>query len=376
MGLKMKVPLSGPDITQKEIDAVMDVMRSGILSIGPKLEEFEHKIAEYIGVKHAVGVNSGTSGLHLLVRSMEISDDDEVITTPFSFISSSNCILFERAKPVFVDIDPLTLNMDIDRIEDKISERTKAILAVDVFGQPMDIAKVRTITDKYGLKLIEDSCEALGSEYNGVKAGSRADAAVFAFYPNKQMTTAEGGMIVTDDDDIAALCRSMRSQGRPITGLWLEHERLGYNYRLSELHAALGCVQIGRIEEIIDKRNRVAQRYNNMLKDIDGVTLPYISPDVNKMSWFIYFVRLDKRIDRNAVMQYLLDNGIGCRPYFTPIHLQPYFRDMFGYKEGDFPLTEGVAESTVALPFFNNLSDEQMDYTVYNLKRAIERFGR
>jgi perosamine synthetase len=376
MGLKMKVPLSGPDITQKEIDAVMDVMRSGILSIGPKLEEFEHKIAEYIGVKHAVGVNSGTSGLHLLVRSMEISDDDEVITTPFSFISSSNCILFERAKPVFVDIDPLTLNMDIDRIEDKISERTKAILAVDVFGQPMDIAKVRTITDKYGLKLIEDSCEALGSEYNGVKAGSRADAAVFAFYPNKQMTTAEGGMIVTDDDDIAALCRSMRSQGRPITGLWLEHERLGYNYRLSELHAALGCVQIGRIEEIIDKRNRVAQRYNNMLKDIEGVTLPYISPDVNKMSWFIYVVRLDKRIDRNAVMQYLLDNGIGCRPYFTPIHLQPYFRDMFGYKEGDFPITEGVAESTVALPFFNNLSDEQMDYTVYNLKRAIERFGR
>nr|WP_291953893.1 DegT/DnrJ/EryC1/StrS family aminotransferase [Mahella sp.] len=376
MELKMEVPLSGPDITQKEIDAVVDVMRSGILSIGPKLEEFEHKIAEYIGVKHAIGVNSGTSGLHLLVRSMGISDDDEVITTPFSFISSSNCILFERAKPIFVDIDSLTLNMDIDRIEDKITQRTKAILAVDVFGHPMDIARVRTIADKHGLKLIEDSCEALGSEYNGAKAGSRADAAVFAFYPNKQMTTAEGGMIVTDDDDIAALCRSMRSQGRPITGLWLEHERLGYNYRLSELHAALGCVQIGRIEEIIDKRNRVAQRYNNMLKDIDGITLPYISPDVNKMSWFIYVVRLDKRIDRNAVMQYLLDNGIGCRPYFTPIHLQPYFRDMFGYKEGDFPITEGVAESTIALPFFNNLSDEQMDYTVYNLKRAIERFGR
>ncbi|MDK2902399.1 MAG: perosamine synthetase [Clostridiales bacterium] len=372
----MEVPLSGPDITQKEIDAVVDVMHSGILSIGPRLEEFEHKIAEYIGVKHAVGVNSGTSGLHLLVRSMGISDDDEVITTPFSFISSSNCILFERAKPVFVDIDPLTLNMDIDRIEDKITQRTKAILAVDVFGHPMDIARVRTIADKHGLKLIEDSCEALGSEYNGAKAGSKADAAVFAFYPNKQMTTAEGGMIVTDDDDIAALCRSMRSQGRPITGLWLEHERLGYNYRLSELHAALGCVQIGRIEEIIDKRNRVAQRYNNMLKDIDGITLPYISPDVNKMSWFIYVVRLDKRIDRNAVMQHLLDNGIGCRPYFTPIHLQPYFRDMFGYKEGDFPITESVAESTIALPFFNNLSDEQMDYTVYNLKRAIERFGR
>jgi perosamine synthetase len=376
MKLKMEVPLSGPDITQKEIDAVVDVMHSGILSIGPRLEEFEHKIAEYIGVKHAVGVNSGTSGLHLLVRSMDISDDDEVITTPFSFISSSNCILFERAKPVFVDIDPLTLNMDIDRIEDKITQRTKAILAVDVFGHPMDIARVRTIADKHGLKLIEDSCEALGSEYNGAKAGSKADAAVFAFYPNKQMTTAEGGMIVTDDDDIAALCRSMRSQGRPITGLWLEHERLGYNYRLSELHAALGCVQIGRIEEIIDKRNRVAQRYNNMLKDIDGITLPYISPDVNKMSWFIYVVRLDKRIDRNAVMQHLLDNGIGCRPYFTPIHLQPYFRDMFGYKEGDFPITESVAESTIALPFFNNLSDEQMDYTVYNLKRAIERFGR
>lgn len=372
----MNVPLSGPDITQKEIDAVTEVLRSGILSIGPKLEEFEQKIADYAGVKHAVGVNSGTSGLHLLVRSMGISDGDEVITTPFSFISSSNCILFERANPVFVDIEPHTLNMNIDLIEDKITDKTKAILAVDVFGQPVDIMRIKDIADRHGLKLIEDSCEALGSEYKGIKAGSKADAAVFAFYPNKQITTAEGGMIVTNDDYTAALCRSMRSQGRPITGLWLEHERLGYNYRLSELHAALGCVQMERVEEIIAKRAKVAQRYNVLLKDVDGLTVPYISPDVNKMSWFIYVIRLDKHIDRNAVMQYLLDNGIGCRPYFTPIHLQPYFRDMYGYKEGDFPITEAVAESTIALPFFNNLTDEQMDYTVAKLKEAIGLFGR
>lgn len=372
----MNVPLSGPDITQKEIDAVTEVLRSGILSIGPKLEEFEQKIADYAGVKHAVGVNSGTSGLHLLVRSMGISDGDEVITTPFSFISSSNCILFERANPVFVDIEPHTLNMNIDLIEDKITDKTKAILAVDVFGQPVDIMRIKDIADRHGLKLIEDSCEALGSEYKGIKAGSKADAAVFAFYPNKQITTAEGGMIVTNDDYTAALCRSMRSQGRPITGLWLEHERLGYNYRLSELHAALGCVQMERVEEIIAKRAKVAQRYNVLLKDVDGLTVPYISPDVNKMSWFIYVIRLDKHIDRNAVMQYLLDNGIGCRPYFTPIHLQLYFRDMYGYKEGDFPITEAVAESTIALPFFNNLTDEQMDYTVAKLKEAIGLFGR
>ncbi|MCR4431991.1 MAG: DegT/DnrJ/EryC1/StrS family aminotransferase [Tepidanaerobacteraceae bacterium] len=371
----MKISLSKPDITEKEIDVVAEVLRSGILSIGPKIVEFEEKFAGYIGVKHAVAVNSGTSGLHLLVKALDIKEQDEVITTPFSFIASSNCILFERAKPVFVDIDPHSLNLDIDLIESRITEKTKAILAVDAFGHPVDIKKIRQIAEKYGLKVIEDACEAVGSEYDGIKAGSMADGAVFAFYPNKQMTTAEGGMIVTNDDEVAELCRSLRSQGRAVTGLWLEHERLGYNYRMSELHAALGIVQLERLDEFIRKRALVAEKYNQRFKDVEGVRVPYIDKKVTRMSWFVYVIQLDSSIDRNKVMKHLLDSGIGCRPYFTPIHLQPFYREMFGYKPGDFPVTERIASSTISLPFHNNLSDEEIDYVVEKVREGIEKFG-
>ncbi|MGI6777830.1 MAG: DegT/DnrJ/EryC1/StrS family aminotransferase [Acetivibrionales bacterium] len=367
----MEIQLAKPDITQAEIDAVVAVMESGVLSIGPKVEEFEKRIANYIGVKHAIAVNSGTSGLHLLIKALGIKKGDEVITTPFSFVASANCILFEGAKPVFVDIEPDTLNIDIERIEDRINEKTKAILAVDVFGHPVDIQRIRAIAQIYGLAVVEDSCEALGSEYSGVKCGSRADGAVFAFYPNKQITTGEGGIIVTNNDITAEYCRSCRSQGRAITGLWLLHERLGYNYRLSELHAALGVAQMQRIDEILDQRNAVAEMYNSKLKSIEGVRIPYIHPDVTRMSWFVYVIRLDPGIDRDTVMRYMLENGVGCRPYFTPIHLQPYFVDMFGYKQGDFPVAEQVAESTIALPFFNNLSEKQIEYTVAKLKEGI-----
>lgn len=280
----MNVQLAKPDITQAEIDAVVEVMKSGWLSIGPKIEEFEKKVADFVGVKHAVAVNSGTSGLHLLIKSYDIKDGDEVITTPFSFVASTNCILFERAKPVFVDINPETLEMDIDSIEAKITGKTKAILAVDVFGQPMDIGRLRAIADKHNLILIEDSCEALGSEYNGVKSGSIADAGVFAFYPNKQITTGEGGMIVTNDDNIAQLCRSYRSQGRAITGFWLHHERMGYNYRMSEVNAVIGSVQMDRLDDIIDRRNKVACLYNDKLSKIDGVRIPYVSANTTVMS--------------------------------------------------------------------------------------------
>jgi len=370
----MQVPLSGPDITEKEINAVVEVLRSGVLSIGPRLEEFENKIATFVGVKHAIGVNSGTSGLHLAVRALGISDGDEVITTPFSFIASSNCILFERATPIFVDIDPLTLNIDVDRIESAITPRTKALLPVDAFGQPVDIEAIKSIAAKYGLPIIEDACEALGAEFNGIKAGSQADIAVFAFYPNKQITTAEGGMVVTNDDHIADLVRSMRSQGRPITGLWLEHERLGYNYRMSELHAALGCVQMDRIDEIISKRQRVAEMYNSHLSEVEEVSVPYVDPRV-KMSWFIYVVRFHASVNRDKVMEYLIEHGVGCKPYFTPIHLQAFYREM-GFNEGDFPVTESVAKTTLALPFFSNMTEEQIDYVVKTLKEGIAKAKR
>jgi perosamine synthetase len=371
----MEVQLAKPDISQKEIDSVVEVMRSGILSIGPKVREFEKRFEDYVGINHAIAVNSGTSGLHLLIKAYGIKEGDEVITTPFSFVATANCILFEGAKPVFTDICPKTLNMDIEGIEKKITRRTKAILAVDVFGNPMDIESLRAIARRYDLLLLEDSCEALGSEYKGRKSGSMADGAVFAFYPNKQITTGEGGMVVTNNTEIAELCRSYRSQGRAVTGLWLEHERMGYNYRLSELNSALGVAQMDRLDEFIDIRNSIAEKYNARLSNIKGVTVPFIPSQVTRMSWFVYVIRLDRSIDRNKVMQHLLDNGVSCRPYFTPIHLQPYFTELFGYKEGDFPITEEVASSTIALPFFNNLQEEQIDYVVSVLSEGIAKYA-
>ena len=371
----MEVQLAKPDISQKEIDSVVEVMKSGILSIGPKVREFEKRFEDYLGIKHAIAVNSGTSGLHLLIKANGIKVGDEVITTPFSFIATANCILFEGAKPVFTDICPKTLNMDIEGIEKKINGRTKAILAVDVFGNPVDIERLRAIARKYDLLLLEDSCEALGSEYNGIKCGSMADGAVFGFYPNKQITTGEGGIVVTNNDEIAELCRSYRSQGRAITGVWLEHERLGYNYRLSELNSALGIAQMNRLDEFIKKRSSIAEKYNARLSHIEGVTTPFIPLHVTRMSWFVYVIRLDSSIDRDKIMQHLLDNGVACRPYFTPIHLQSYFRKLYGYKEGDFPVTEEVAASTIALPFFNDLQDEQIDYVVSVLKEGLVKYA-
>ncbi|MCT4619045.1 MAG: DegT/DnrJ/EryC1/StrS family aminotransferase [Marinisporobacter sp.] len=367
----MNIPLAKPDITQREIDAVTEVLKSGILSIGPKIEEFEKEIADYIGVKHAVAVNSGTSGLHLIIKALGIGYGDEVITTPFSFISSSNCILFEGAIPVFVDIDEKTLNIDIDKIEEKITSKTKAILAVDVFGQPVDMDKIHQIAKKHHLKVIEDSCEALGSEYKNIKCGKNCDAGVFAFYPNKQITTGEGGIIVTDDDKIADLCRSMRSQGRAITGTWLYHERLGYNYRLSELHAALGVVQMERIEEILQKREEVANVYNQLLKKIEGVTIPCIDKDVNKMSWFVYVIRLDENMDRNKIMEKLQKRGIGCKPYFTPIHVQPFYQDQVKEK---FKVTDKVAAKTIALPFYTGMKKQEIEYIVEQLVDILKKY--
>lgn len=369
----MKVQLARPDITQAEIDAVVEVMKSGWLSIGPKIEEFERKVADYVGVKHAIGVNSGTSALHLIIRSFGIGEGDEIITTPFSFVASTNCFLFEKAKPVFVDIDPKSLEMDINKVEEHISERTKAILAVDVFGQPMNMKKLREIADRHNLILIEDSCEAIGSEYGGIKSGSLADAACFAFYPNKQITTGEGGMIVTNDDNIAELCRSYRSQGRAITGFWLHHERLGYNYRMSEINAAIGSVQMDRLDDIIIRRNKVANKYNEKLKGIPGVKLPYTSEHTTVMSWFVYVIRLDESIDRDNVMEYLEANGIACRPYFTPIHVQPYMVESFGYKEEDYPNTAAAGRSCIALPFYNDLGDLEIDYVADVLSEGVKK---
>ena len=367
----MNVQLAKPDITQREIDAVMEVMKSGILSIGPKIKEFEKRIAESTGVKYAVAVNSGTSALHIIVKALGIGEGDEVITTSFSFVASTNCFMMEGAKPVFVDIDPRTLNMNIDGIEEKITKKTKAILAVDVFGQPMDMKKLREIADKYNLYLIEDSCEAIGSVYDGDKAGSLADAAVFAFYPNKQITTGEGGIIVTNNEEIALMSKSLRSQGREITGFWLHHERLGYNYRMSELQAAVGCIQVDRLEEIVEKRQVVADMYNKELSAIQGITIPYIDTKVTIMSWFVYVIQVEEKIDRDRMMLHLKDNGVECKPYFTPIHVQPYMVEEFGYEEEDYPVSADIGRRSIALPFHNDITMDEVKYVAKVIKEGV-----
>ena len=375
---RVQVPLSSPDIIEKDIEAVVGVMKTRFLSIGPKVVEFERRMGSFTGTKYAVAVNSGTSALHLIIRGLGIGEGDVVITTPFSFIASSNCILFERGRPLFVDIEEDTLNLNACKVEEKLEslsgeelKKVKALLVVDAFGQPADWDRFKEIGKKYNLKLIEDSAEALGAEYKGKRAGSLGEVGVFAFYPNKQISTGEGGILVTDDEELARLARSMRNQGRGESGEWLDHERLGYNYRMDELSAALGCSQMERIEEILEKRAKVAGRYGEKLAEVEEVQVPFIAPYVSRMSWFVYVVRLERGIDRNKVIKYLNEEGVQCKPYFTPIHLQPFYKKRFGYKEGDFPVTEDVAGRTIALPFFNNLKEEQIDYVVEKLKEGI-----
>jgi perosamine synthetase len=375
----MQVPLSSPDIIEKDIEAVVGVMKTRFLSIGPKVVEFEKRMGSFVGTKYAVAVNSGTSALHLIIRGLGIGEGDVVITTPFSFIASSNCILFEGGRPLFVDIEEDTLNLDADKVEEKLESlsseelaKVKALLVVDAFGQPADWDRFKEIGKKYNLKLIEDSAEALGAEYKGKRAGSLGEVGVFAFYPNKQICTGEGGILVTDNEELVRVARSMRNQGRGESGEWLDHERLGYNYRMDEMSAALGCSQMERIEEILDKRAKVAGMYGEKLAEVEEVQVPYIADYVSRMSWFVYVIRLERGIDRNKVIKYLNKEGIQCKPYFTPIHLQPFYKKMFGYKEGDFPVTEDVTGRTIALPFFNNLKEEQIYYVVEKVKEGIK----
>jgi perosamine synthetase len=370
----MRISLAKPDIRAKERKAVLEVLSGSRLALGPRLEEFEKRIAEFIGVKYAVAVNSGTSGLHLLIRALGIGKGDEVITTPFSFIASSNCILYEGAKPVFVDIESRTLNISPDQIEKAITRRTKAILAVDTFGHPAEWDAISKIAKRNNLRVIEDACEAFGSEYKGVKCGSFGDAGVFAFYPNKQITTGEGGMIVTNSKPIADVSRSMSNQGRlKNDGRWLEHVMLGYNYRMDEMSAALGIAQLERIDEIMKKRKKVAELYQVHLRQVPEVEPFPVSPDV-KISWFTYVVRLRggyTQKKRDKIIEGMKEAGIQCGTYFKSIHLSPFYQKAFGYGRGDFPVSENASLQTIVLPFFNTLKESQIKYIVGTLKEQI-----
>jgi len=370
----MEIPLSKPDITDLEKSAVQEVLNTSSLSLGKKYIEFQDAIADFTGVRYAVAVNSGTSALHLIVRSLGIGKGDEVITTPFSFVASANCILYEGATPVFVDINPVTFNIDSSKIEEKITKKTKAILGVDVFSHPADWDALKKIAKKHKLFLIEDSAEALGSTYKGRQCGSFGDAAVFAFYPNKQITTGEGGAVLTNNKKIADLCQSMANQGRKVEGgKWLEHVRLGYNYRLDEMSAALGIAQMERIKKILQKRKQVANWYNKKLKNIKELEIPHVDPG-NKLSWFVYVVKLSEKFagkKRDAIIKEMAKQGIQCSNYFHPIHLQPFYKKGFSYTMGDFPVTENVGARTLALPFFNNLKEEEINTVVAALKEII-----
>jgi perosamine synthetase len=362
--------MSSAELIDQDVHAVVDVVRSGRLALGPKTREFEQALADYVGVAHAVAVNSGTSALHLLVRALGIRLEDEVLVPSFTFAASVNAALFEGATPVFVDVEPETCNLDPEDVARKVTPQTKAIMAVDIFGHPAEWDALTQIAAKQDLRIIDDSCEALGAEYKGRKIGTFGDAATFAFYPNKQMTTGEGGIIVTDSEEIARLCRSMRNQGRSEMGAWLEHVRLGYNYRMTEMSAALGVSQLQRLESFLEKRANVARMYNERLADLDWVRTPVVKPHV-RMSWFVYVIKLAVGLQRDPVMQALAGQGIPSRGYFAPVHTQPYIRKRFGDLSGSLPVTESIAQRTIALPFHNNLAEADVARVVAALKDAV-----
>lgn len=369
------VPLSSPDISEVEIQAVADVLRTGRLSRGPQLHDFEQAVATRANRRHAIGVNSGTSGLHLCVRALDIGEGDEVITTPFSFIATTNCILFERAKPVFVDIDPASYNMDPASIEAAITPRTKAILPVEVFGNTAHFDTYEQIAKKHGLAMIEDCCEALGSMLDGRPAGSFGDCSVFGFYPNKQITTGEGGVIVTDREDILHACRNMRSQGKDDSSA-TQYPMLGYNYRMSEVNAVIGLHQMQRLDEIVAKRQQVANWYYIALADIEEIQLPP-QTHLKTTSWFVYVIRLQDRFspeDRDRILEALRVRGIGCEQYFFPIHVQPHVARIAGTQRGDMPESEKLSDRSIALPFFANMQPEQVKHVAESLKTIMADF--
>ncbi len=355
------IPLARPDIGDREHELVSVVLSSDILALGPFALQFEDGIAALAGRREGIACSSGTAGLHLGVRALGIGAGDEVITTPFSFVASVNCILYEGATPRFVDIEDDSLGLDPARVEEAASERTRAILPVHVFGRPCRIDDLVRAARRRGWAIVEDACEGLGSTSGGRPLGSFGDVAVFAFYPNKQITTGEGGMVVTDDHDLAELMRSLRNQGRDADGTWLRHVRLGYNYRLDELSAALGVAQVERIADLRAGRARVVAAYERALGGCDWVRLPRAGAR-EEVDWFVYVVRLDESIDRDALIPRLTERGVPARPYFQPLHLQPFLMERFGFRPGDFPVTERVAASTLALPFSSRLTDEEVEY--------------
>ncbi|MGN6872833.1 MAG: DegT/DnrJ/EryC1/StrS family aminotransferase [Solirubrobacteraceae bacterium] len=366
-----EIPLARPVLGEAEEQRVLEVLRSGRLSLGPLLGEFERKFAPRVGAAYASAVSSGTTGLHLALRAVGVTDGDEVITSPFSFVASANVAVYERARPVFADIDPVTLNLDPQAAAAAVTDRTTAVMPVHIFGYPADLTGFEALR----LPIVEDACEALGAtDADGIPVGGRGHPAVFAFYANKQLTTGEGGMVTMADAAMKERIDSERNQGRAPNMDWLDHDRLGFNYRLSDIACALGLEQLARLDDMLAGRARVAAAYGEALSGIEGLRLP--CPDVGKArrGWFVYVVQLPAGSDRDSVVRSLAERGIPSKPYFPAVHLMSYYREQFGHREGEFPVCEDVAARSIALPFFPQMTEGQVERVAESLREVLGRY--
>ena len=366
------VGLSLPWLDEREEELALEVVRSGRLSLGPTIDRFEEAFAGRVGAPYAAAVSSGTAGLHLLCIAAGVGPGDEVITSPYSFVASANCAIYEGATPVFADIDRRTLNLDPAAVEAAVTERTRAVVAVDIYGYPCELDELRAICDRHGLALIQDACEALGARYRGAPLGSHGPPAVFAFYPNKQMTTGEGGIVTTHSEEEWRLVRSLRNQGRADSGGWLEHARLGFNYRMDDIRAAIGVGQLEKLDEILAARASVAARYNALLAGIEGLELPCADDTDHERSWFVYVVALPPVADRESVIASLDAQGVQTARYLPCIHLQSYMRERYGHGEGLCPVAEEMSSRTLALPFHARLPEDDQEYVAGALREALE----